>query len=262
VRSLTVCILGLLLVSTCGAYCQEKPAKIKPPPDSLKLDPFYKKYVSVEGLPVVSSAKVPDQALQVAADIVNHMLQKRPDIREELVKANIRVVVMAKTELTTDIPEHSDLKPKRTWDERARGLGATLARPASSCAEENLLGYATDPYRGESILIHEFAHTIHEIGLASLDKGFDDRLKALYQRAMNKGLWKNTYAATNYKEYWAEGVQSWFDANRTANPADGLHNHVGTRAALKKYDPELAKLIAEVFRSEKWRWVRTGAHKR
>src|SRR5262245_22692494 len=128
VRSRTVCVLGLLFVATRGAYCQEKPATIKPPPDSLKLDPFYKKYVCVEGLPVVSSAKVPDQALQVAADIVNHMLRKRPDIRIELIKANIRVVVMAKTELTTDVPEHSDLKPKRTWDKRARGLGATLAR--------------------------------------------------------------------------------------------------------------------------------------
>ena len=38
---------------------------------------------------------MPDQALQVAADIVNHILRKRPDIRKELIKANIRVVVMA-----------------------------------------------------------------------------------------------------------------------------------------------------------------------
>jgi hypothetical protein len=260
-RSCIPLILVLPFALTCTAYSQEKATKVTPPPKSLKLDSFYEKYISAEGLPVVSSAKVPDEALRVATDIVEHMLREQPDIRTELIKANIRVVVMARTELTTDIPEHSDLTPKRTWDEKARGLGATLVRPASSCAEENLLGYKDDRYRGESILIHEFAHTIHEIGLDALDKDFDDRLKGLYERAMQKGLWKNTYAATNYKEYWAEGVQSWFDSNLSANPPNGIHNHVRTRAALEKYDPDLANLIAEVFHNEQWRWVKVGAHK-
>ena len=65
--------------------------------------------------------------------------------------------------------------------------------------------------------------------------------------AMKKGLWKSTYAAENAREYFAEGVQAWFDANLEANPPDGIHNHVNTRKELLQYDPDLAALIGKVF---------------
>src|SRR5690606_17564659 len=49
---------------------------------------------------------------------------------------------------------------------------------------------------------------------------------------------------TNHHEYFAEGVQSWFDNNREN---DNEHNHVNTRAELIAYDPGLAALCREVF---------------
>jgi len=52
-------------------------------------------------------------------------------------------------------------------------------------------------------------------------------------------------------EYWAEGVQSWFDTNREF---DHDHNHVNTRAELKEYDSPLAGLVAEVFGDGAWRY--------
>lgn len=222
-------------------------------PPSSDIDPFYKKYTSASGLPIISSGKVPDRALIVAADVVRRMLSKRPDVAEALANLKVRVAVMAQSELTTDIPEHSDLDPKEYWDKRARGLGATIARPVCSCAEENLLGYPDDRYRGESILIHEFAHTIH-LGLSQVDPDFDAKLKALFDAALADGLWDQTYAATNPSEYWAEGVQSWFDSNRESETTNGIHNHVNTREELIAYDPDLAALIATVF--DDWRWHR------
>ena len=242
----------LLAAATIPAVAQPP---VTNPPASLQLHPFYAKYISADGLPVVGSEKVPDDALRTAAGIVAHMLAKRPDILRALVRSGVRVAVMAQSELTTDIPEHSDLTPKEYWDRRARGLGATVARPAVSCAEENLLGYGDDPYRGESILIHEFAHTIHEMALNEMDPGFEPQLKRLYDAALAKGVWQRTYAAESFSEYWAEGVQSWFDANLQADPPDGIHNHVNTRAELRAYDPELAALIARTFRRPKWRWT-------
>ena len=143
---------------------------------------------------------------------------------------------------------------RKCRDRRARGLGATKARPAVSCGEENLLRYQADRYHGESILIHEFAHTMHELGARFLDRDFDKRLKTAYDDAMKKGLWKKTYAATNPNEYWAEGVQDWFDSNRTASPADGIHNEIHTREGLKEYDPALATLIATVYDETEWRY--------
>lgn len=221
--------------------------------EQLSLSPFYKKYVDAGGFAVVGSAKVSDAALREAAYIVDQMLAGRDDVRQALIKNRVRLAVMAPMELTTDIPEHSDLKPKDYWDRRARGLGPTRRRPAVSCAEENLLNLKDDRYHKENILVHEFAHAIHEMGLNNIDRKFDARLHAVYKAAMDRGLWKKTYAATNYKEYWAEGVQSYFDCNA---PEGHDHNGIDTRAKLAKYDPDLFKLIDEVFRQSKWRYAR------
>jgi hypothetical protein len=213
----------------------------------------YAKFVSAGGFPVLGSAKVSDFAMLEAAYLVTRMLAPRPDVRDALAESGCRFVVMAPDEFTTDVPEHSDLKPKEYWDRRARGLGPTRARPAVSCGEENLLCLPGDPYAAENILVHEFAHAIHLMGLNRIDRQFDKKLKAAYDKAMADGLWKGKYAATNKEEYWAEGVQSYFDTNR---PPDHDHNHVRTRAALEKYDPRLFALIDETFRGNEWRYVR------
>lgn len=42
----------------------------------------------------------------------------------------------------------------------------------------------------------------------------DSRLKATYDAAMTTGLWKGKYPSVNHHEYFAEGVQPWFDNNR------------------------------------------------
>jgi cyclophilin family peptidyl-prolyl cis-trans isomerase len=221
--------------------------------ERLQLDPFYVKSVEVKGFPIVSSVKTSDFALREAAWIVEHMIGRRADILSAMSSNKVRLAVMASTEFTTDVPEHRTLKPQVYWDRRARGLGASQQRPAVSCAEENLLDFPGDPYSTENILIHEFAHAIHEMGLSALDSTFDPRLRAAFQSATNRGLWKATYASENSHEYWAEGVQSWFDDNREN---DSLHNHVNTRQELKAYDPALAALCEEVFGNGSWRYLR------
>ena len=203
-------------------------------------------------MPVVASAKVNPYAVKEAAWLIRQMIGHRQDILQALAENNVRFAVMAHNELTTQIPEHSDLQPGYYWDRRARGLGSTPTRPAVSCGEENLLNYQGDPYFTENILVHEFAHAIHQMGLNTVDPSFDDRLKVLYDAAVEKGLWENTYAITNKAEYWAEGTQSWFDTNR-AN--DDQHNHVDTRDKLKAYDPALAALLTEVFGDTDWRYT-------
>jgi hypothetical protein len=236
-------LLALALVA--GLFAEPEPmSEIGAPPASLKFSPFYKKYISATGYPIISSEKVSDYALKEAAYLVNLMLAERPDVREAMIKSESRLAIMAPDEFTTDIPEHAHLSPKDFWDRRARGLGGSETDPVCSCGEENLLGFPGDPYSTENILIHEFAHNIHLRGLIRIDETFDPRLKKAYASAMEKGLWKGKYAATNDREYWAEGVQSWFNNNREP---DHDHNHVNTRVELQEYDPGLAALCEEVF---------------
>ena len=241
--NLSRCVI-LVLVFAGSILSAADVTEVSAPPPELKLPAFYKKYVSANGYPVVGSEKVSDYALKEAAYLVNLMLTKRPDVRAAMIKSGSHMIIMAHNEYTTDMPEHSHLKPKDYWDARARGLGGSQTDPVCSCAEENLLAYAGDPYQAECILIHEFAHNIHLRGMVNVDATFDDRVKKTYASALAKGLWAGKYAATNHHEYFAEGVQSWFDNNRE-NDFD--HNHVNTRVELIEYDPGLADLCREVF---------------
>ena len=63
---------------------------------------------------------------------------------------------------------------------------------------------------------------------------------------------KECYARKNRAEYFAEGVQCWYNTNRTM---DHDHNHIHTREQLKEYDPVLAKLCEEVLGNGDWRFV-------
>jgi len=232
-----------LVISFLGGEELEQ-FKITTPPKKMNLDKFYQKYLNANGYPIVSSSKVNDYALKEAAYLINIMLEHRPDVKKAMVAGGSRLIIMAHDEYTTDVPEHRHMKPKLFWDRRARGLGGSKSDPVCTCGEENLLAFKGDPYHQESILIHEFAHNIHLRGMTVIDPTFDDRVKASYDHAMKEGLWKDKYASKNHHEYFAEGVQSWFDNNR---PPDHDHNHVDTRKELMEYDQGLAKLCEEVF---------------
>ncbi len=251
---------GLLLLALCACVWAGAPAslsgadeRVGPVPDAvrraLNLDPFYQKYTSVSDLPILSSQQTSDFALLEAAYIIRHMLALRPDTIHVLATNHVRAVVMAYNEFTTDLPEQRDMRPKVYWDSRARGLGGKVC----SGAEENLLCFPGDPYPTENIFLHEFAHVIHEEAMRAVDPTFNTRLRAAFKSATGRGLWKGTYAGTNPSEYWAESVQDWFDNNRHD---DALHNHIHTRAMLKEYDPDVAKLCAEVFGEVDWRYLK------
>lgn len=220
------------------------------PPAELGLAPFYRKYLDADGIPVLGSAVVSDAALRAACRIVRAMTGARTDVRDEMVARGARVAVMARTEVTTDIPEHADLNqafPGTDWNARARGLGGTVSRPVTSCAEENLLCETADRYRGESILAHELTHGIYNLGAVWAIPSLEARLDAAYRAARAAGRWDRTYAATNTDEYLAEGAQSYFDTNIRRETPDGIHNNVSTRAELAAYDRALHDLVAELF---------------
>jgi hypothetical protein len=63
---------------------------------------------------------------------------------------------------------------------------------------------------------------------------------------------KNCYALLNKAEYWAEGVECWYDCNRVM---DHDHNHIHTRQGIKAYDPALAELLQAVLGDDTWRFV-------
>jgi hypothetical protein len=215
--------------------------------ERLELDPFYEKHVDANGLSVLASSAPSDESLILACELLSNMLGDREDVREELIRRRARFAIIGENEGTADIPEYGYRDgPQADIDyinQRARGLGGIVA----SCGEENILCLDGDRYYNESICVHEFSHTISMYGIYGADDGFEDELSAAFESALDSGILDETYRNSNLQEYWAEGVQDWYDTNASSNPPNGVHNSVNTRSELADYDPTLYALVAGVF---------------
>ena len=99
---------------------------------------FYKKFIDVNGMPVVAAGVVDDRALQRTHEIVTRMLAGRPDITAALVQNRMYLIIIGKDQVYTDMPEYRNHPNPAYQNERVRGTGG---RP-TSFGEENLLSLA------------------------------------------------------------------------------------------------------------------------
>jgi hypothetical protein len=224
---------------------------------------YYKKFADANGYPILASAKVSDAAVAIVRDQVNYMLGNRPDIRDTMIAHGGRVVVMAETEYTMDVPEQRGwvvpkyLDPRLTvqeraryyepgglgsmtapgyWNPRARGMGGTL----TTCAEENVLGFYNTRYWGTNICVHEFSHAIMGAGIGNADPKWFQQIVDAYKHAKAACLrTANGYAGNTFNEYWATGVE-WYVGNGGKE-----------RAGLKATDPVLYEVISRLIPENK-----------
>ena len=214
--------------------------------DRYQLDTdWYAKYIDAWGVPILGSSRVDDATLLRAREQLGVLLRTASYRSVPALDAqNNRVVLVARGEKMSSIPEVSAAfgtsLDARYWG----GFGATPSLPITTGTEANLM----DNFGAENVFIHEFAHTVMDMALSHLDPDFMPELQAAYRSARANALWANTYAITNLKEYWAEGVQTYFDANAEGPVnGDGVHNDINTRDKLRTYDPLLYRLIHRIY---------------
>ena len=203
------------------------PQHFPPPPQSLNVNPIYQKHVNVGGVHVVADSNVSDAQMVQSRQIVSGMLSSRPDLHTTL-SANRTTIFLNSTH---------------------RGNAVAHKGPGPW----TILMNSQDPYC--RVFIHEFAHQVH-FALEEQPRGheFNTRLDALYRAAVNAGRWSEMYAQRNSYEYWAETVTYWFWQS-LSDPLESACRFGGstcfplehTYSNLADYDPEIAKLIAEVF---------------
>ena len=221
------------------------PEPVPPPPavrDFFQLDPYYQQWINVSGFPVLASVEVSPYTLKEAAWTIGHMVGHRPDILKAMAQIKARFSIVPHNKHLHEIPEVDF--GRLNWFSEVRGRGAGGLTTTSP--EENIICGDSNYCYAE--LIHEFAHQLHGWGLNQIDSTFDSRLETMYNAAIKEGLYQERYAGTNRWEYWAEGVESWFNSLHPDNVAH-------TREALKKYDPRLAILLTEVFGDSSWRYT-------
>ena len=254
---LTTLLLGGSICAQSGPVTGYPPVTAPPEPffekvrekDRDAARTFYRKYMDVQGMPVVGSAEVADLALRRTCEIVTHVLAGRPDVVKAMVDRGMYLTIIGKDQVYTDLPENRDAPNPAYLNERVRGTGGF----PTSFGEENLLSLPLDRYDDESIGVHEFCHTIDST-LARVDPTWRDRKNTAYKNALAKGLFKDTYAGSNSTEYWAEIAQAYFDCNRINN---WNHGPIGCREQLKIYDPEgyeLARTAFNLSPDQDWRY--------
>jgi len=242
-------LISVLLASGIGTATAQ--SVISPVPNDIvtkyNLDTrWYRKYIDAWGVPVLGSGNVSDATLVRARSQLGTLLWTYPYWPVPALNAQkVRVVMTARNEHMSSIPEVYAAYGATLDASHWAGMGATASLPLSVGTETNLM----DNYGDENIFPHEFGHTVMDMALVSIDPDFSGQLSSAYSGAMQRGLWRNTYAGTNQSEYWAEGVQSYFSVNREGpGSGDGVHNHVNTRAELMYYDRPLYDLVDRVYR--------------
>lgn len=217
--------------------------RISAPPAYFGLDPFYKKYLDADGIPIFTGIEIPEFAIQRVKTNVANMLAGEESLRRRLIDNYIRIVILALIEPIDTIPELVDFNLPE--EQRSRIGNTDLA--IMVIPEENILCFPNDPSFGEDVFVRTFALTMLNTAIPLIEPTFVDSLNAQYQRILQTGIWDSTLAARSPEDYFAEGVQTWFNVNQEADPADGQHNRVDNRIELAAYDPALYALVSRFF---------------
>ncbi|WP_324827217.1 glycoside hydrolase [Qipengyuania zhejiangensis] len=254
-------IASLAGLAALLAACATTPVQ---PPARLSADPFYAKSVSANGIPILSSAQVADEALLAARDMVRGIFAHRPELAKWLAVNDYRVAIIGVDEALLDLPENANwtkpafddprltrcerklydtrigrLSDREYWDNRARAIGGE--RTVGS--QEDVLGLPVSRYYGETIFVHEMGHNVL-FAIQAVDPALYAKVEAAYANALATDLWLNEYTTTTMQEYWAEGTQFWFDSNRL-QAFDGVR--ILDHQDLKSYDTQLYAALAEAY---------------
>ncbi len=245
-----LCILSCLFAVTgVRALAAADTPVVRSPPAIIPIDPpesgFFAKRLSYEGIPIKAPANVVDAALFAARERLSMMLSNLPSVRANLGAAGAELHIIGRDQVTTDLPEWRQDKGKPlaeyhglTRDQRTRGMGGLL----TSCGEENLLKLEKDRYRGRDICVHEFAHNILGYGVPDAVR---EKVRQQYRRSLDHGLWAESYAGSNYDEFFAE-LTMWYFGTHGDLHMKGPKPAVG-RQGLKAYDPEAFTLLDDFY---------------
>src|SRR5215472_15241115 len=240
-------VLGVVITSSAATQPHESSAELQR--QIIHLNPpekgFFSKELVFHGIPIKAHQVVTNEALFVAYAKLSMMLAHLPMFVSNLDAAHVELHIIGRDQVTTDLPEwrHDKGKPLEeyhglTRDQRTRGMGGLL----TSCGEENLLKLEKDRYRGRDICVHEFAHNILDNGVP---RSVQQKVREQYHRSLDRGLWVESYAASNPGEFFAELTMWYFGTHgdlkmKGAKPASG-------REGLKAYDPEAFTLLDDFY---------------
>lgn len=226
-------IAAPVLYATIGPEAACNAREVRP-----DLDSFHCWAVEVAGVLVVASAAVDSATVNTAAQTVAEMLRFREDIRDRLAKLHPKIIIVGPQELITDAPELRHMRNSTLYDERGYGeLRGWSGGVIAAVGAEGIIGLDAGTAERDDVMVHEFAHVLHTLGLTPREWTLSH---TLYTRSLAKGRWQDTYAGRNYLEFFAELTQIYFGVKGAAYTATNPEE-------LRTYDPEAADFLEQVY---------------
>ena len=213
---------------------------------------YYDKYLDAGGIVIISASErtslsAPhNKFLYWTRDIILTMTSKMPELRQVMSPQNkFRYVQVRAGFYDVTLPQELSKISHSYFASAGMGVGG--------------MNRYYNEIRGEyvevlsvSTVVHEFAHTMRYAfrTFPHLFPGFDARLEALYENAVQKaqtgkGFFydPSAYALINRSEYWAVATSKWF---RKLHGENNLA-HEYQLQLMQSEDPGLYLLLAEVF---------------
>lgn len=225
-----------------GRFSDHKTCNIITPPGGVNLNGYYTKYMNCSGIPVISNNEVPDEALKMADQTIDFMLQGLDNVKAAMIQSGSYYGLTYRAGTTfNEMPEISgQSETSGGYYDGAIGIAVSSA--------DNMLCLEGNKSVGTNNCVHEIVHMMHLNGFNKIDQNFEPELKALYDNARQNGLWKNTYMMSNFLEYLAAGSTVYYGVIRQGpSGGDGWSNEIYTREGMKDYDPGLYAFFEKYF---------------
>ncbi|MFT4549108.1 MAG: hypothetical protein ACI8XO_004469 [Verrucomicrobiales bacterium] len=236
--------ISLLLASIAMCLMAIFASIAKPDGEAIRFDPVVK---DIEGWSVHVDPKLLEgehakEGARALKMLANHLQ------RIAILMPEARLTEMQELEIWIE-HDHPDINvepgpyhPGAAWLTE-RGYDPRLAKKVHVTRAASLLE-RHHMLKHPAVILHELVHSYHDQVL-----GFDEpRIKAAYEKAMEAGLYDKVllyngkearaYAATNHKEYFAEGSEAYFYRNDF---------YPFVKAELKLHDPVLHDLLEEIW---------------
>ena len=235
-----------LVLAAChlGVADEAKPSprRLRRGAEGVRFDPVVKQ---IEGWtvhvdPQLLEGEHSDEGARALKMLANHLQRIAILVPED------RLARLRKVEFWIE-HQHPKLRGKQYHPEldwlTKRGYDPRLAKKVHITQAAQLLS-RQQMLKHPAVILHELAHAYHDQHL-----GFDDpRIKKAYNKAMAAGTYEKVllydgrevrhYAATDHKEYFAEGTEAYFYRNDF---------YPFVRAELKMHDPSLHDLLVEIW---------------
>ncbi len=210
------------------------------------------------GVYVYGDNDVKKSSLELAGAYIDIILSNKTDhigqkLADGMVKDNLGAQIIAYGHHAYQQPDlryayGNDLYMRYLYVE---GFGGGICQTT----ESNLLrDIAYTRYKGEFILGHEFAHTLHsasEVYLPELFQAILDTYNGRnYDRDDGSSRWPDdSYAGSNEYEYFATLSNIWHGTMRESASGtwDGTLSPINTREELYRYDPKGYELMKKIY---------------